>query len=531
MDWFDYIVVGAGTAGCVVADRLSQHGARRVLLLEAGGSDRRFWIRLPIGYGRTFTDPRVNWMYVGEPDPALGGRRAYVPRGKVLGGSGSINAMVYVRGLPQDFDDWRDLGNPGWGFDDVRAHFERAEQRIHLTDVTRDAHRLTGAWLESCERLGFRRTADLNAAPSEGVGIYRFTTRSGVRESTATRYLHPALVRSNLALRLRAQVVRILFEQRRAVGVQYRQGGRSVEVRAREAVILSAGAINTPQLLQLSGIGPAELLALHGIPVLAAQPAVGRHLQDHLAVSYFYRSTVPTLNDELHPWRGKIRAVARYLRSRRGPLAMSVNQGGGFVRSDPAQPRPNLQLYFNPMTFTTSPGPHRRLLRPDPFPGFLLSFNACRPTSRGQVEIRSANPFDPPTIRPNGLSTEHDLAEVAAGTRLLREIAATQPLSGFVAAELRPGIATQSDAQRLADFRARAGSVFHPVGTCRMGPDASDAVVDARLRVHGFEALRIIDSSVFPTVSSGNTNAPCIMVAEKGAAMIIEEHGPGVKLP
>jgi choline dehydrogenase len=523
VDSFDYIVVGAGTAGCVVADRLSEDSARRVLLLEAGGSDRRFWIRLPIGYGRTFTDPRVNWMYRAEPDPGLCDRRGYVPRGKVLGGSGSINAMVYVRGLPQDFDDWRDLGNPGWGFDEVRACFERGEQRIHRTDVTRDAHRLTVAWLESCERLGFRRTADFNGASAEGVGIYRFTTRSGVRESTAGRYLHPALLRANLSLQLRAHALRILIEQRRAVGVQYRQRGRTVEVRARKAVILGAGAINTPQLLQLSGIGPGELLTRHGIPLLAEHPAVGCHLQDHLAVSYFYRSTVPTLNDELHPWHGKLRAVARYLLRRRGPLSMSVNQGGGFVRSDAAQTRPNLQLYFNPMTFTTSPGPHRRLLRPDPFPGFLLSFNACRPTSRGQVEIRSANPLDPPAIQPNSLSSEHDVAQVLAGTRLLRAIAATPPLSGYVAEELRPGTGTQSDVERLADFRARAGSVFHPVGTCRMGPDPAQAVVDARLRVHGLKGLRIIDASVFPTVTSGNTNAPCIMVAEKGAAMMIED--------
>lgn len=523
MESFDYIVVGAGTAGCVVASRLAHDGARRVLLLEAGGSDRRFWITVPIGYGRTFTDPEVNWMYQAEPDPALDGRRAYVPRGKVLGGSGAINAMVYVRGLPHDYDDWRARGNPGWGFDEVQPYFERAEQRIHLTDISRDAHLLTRAYFESCRQLRIPVTDDFNGPHSEGVGIYRFTTRDGMRESTAKRYLRPALKSRSVQLRLRAHALRILFEGRRAVGVQYQHQGRTLEARAARAVILCAGSVNTPQLLQLSGIGPAALLARHGIPLLAESPAVGCNLQDHLAVSYFFRSTVPTLNDELYPWRGKLRAIARYLASRRGPLSMSLNQGGGFVRSDPAQPHANLQLYFNPMTFTSTTGPHRRLLKPDPFPAFLVSFNSCRPTSRGHLEIRSANPFDPPAIHPNSLATEHDVAEVIAGTRLLREIAATAPLAGYVSSEFRPGIRTRSDAERLADFRQRAGSVFHLVSTCCMGPDPSRAVVDARLQVHGTEALRIVDASVFPAVTSGNTNAPTIMVAEKGAAMIAED--------
>jgi choline dehydrogenase len=520
---FDHIIVGAGTAGCVIASRLIAHGSRRVLLLEAGGSDQRFWIRLPIGYGRTFTDPRVNWMYEGEPDAGLDGRRGYVPRGKVLGGSGSINAMVYVRGLPHDYDDWRDLGNPGWGFDDVRPWFELAEQRIQRTDISPFAHLLTHAWLESCQQLGLPRTSDFNGPEPEGVGIYRFTTRNGVRESTATRYLRPVQKASNLTLRLRSRVLRLLVEDRRAVGVSYTHAGRTVEARAARAVVLCAGAINTPQLLQLSGIGPAALLEQHGIPVLADHPAVGNHLQDHLAVSYFFRSTVRTLNNDLYPWHGKLRAIARYLATRSGPLSMSVNQAGGFVRSDASQPRANLQLYFNPMTFSTSPGLHRRLLSPDPFPGFLLSCQACRPTSRGQLKIRSASPLDAPLIYANSLSTEHDIADVIAGTRLLREIAATRPLRDYAAAEFRPGLETQSDAERLADFRQRAGSIFHPVGTCRMGPDPRESVVDARLRVHGIAGLRIIDASVFPTVTSGNTNAPTIMVAEKGAAMMIED--------
>ena len=526
MESFDYIVVGAGTAGCIVASRLATR-ARRVLLLEAGGSDRRFWITVPIGYGRTFTSPAVNWMYQGEPDAGLGDRRPYVPRGKVLGGSGAINAMVFVRGLPHDYDDWRDLGNPGWGFADVRPFFERAEQCIHRTDISPDAHALTRAYLASCRQLGLPVTDDFNGAQSEGVGIYRFTTHKGRRDSTAKSYLRPALratrTHRSLQLRLHAHALRLLIEQRRAVGVRYRHEGRTLEAHAKQGVILCTGSVNTPQLLQLSGIGAAPLLARHGIPLIHDSPAVGRNLQDHLAVSYYFRSTIPTLNNELYPWRGKLRAIARYLATRRGPLAMSLNQGGGFVRSDPAQPRPNLQLYFNPMSFTTTTGPHRRLLKPDPFPAFLISCNSCRPTSRGFLEIRSSDPFEPPAIHMNSLATAHDVEEVVAGTRLLRQIAATAPLADYVAEEFLPGPAAQTDEQRLDDFRRRAWSVFHLVGTCAMGPDPTTAVVDARLRVHGIVALRIVDASIFPTVTSGNTNAPVIMVAEKAAAMIFED--------
>lgn len=523
MACFDYIVVGAGSAGCVVASRLSENSARRVLVLEAGGTDRRFWIQLPIGYGRTFNDPRVNWMYETQADPALEGRRAFWPRGKVLGGSGSINAMVYARGLPQDFDDWCDLGNPGWAFTDALPCFERAEARIHISDVSRDAHPLCQAFIDSCRALGFGFSDSFNAAHSEGVGLYEITTRGGRRDSSARSYLHPARKRRNLTLALRSQALRLLIENRRAVGVRYLRAGHTLEARARRAVILCAGAINSPQLLQLSGIGPRQLLQRCGIEPVLDSPAVGQNLQDHLAVSYVYRSTVPTLNDELMSWRGRVRLAARYLMTRRGPLAMSVNQGGGFVRSDASQTRANLQLYFNPLSYTATAGFDRRLLNPDPFSAFLLSFNACRPTSCGHIEIRSADPLEAPLIHPNSLSSEHDVREAIAGARLLRTIAATAPLSDYIEFEMLPGERVQSEAQLLQDFRARAGTVFHPVSTCRMGPDPASAVVDARLRVFGLEALRIIDASVFPSLTSANINAPTLMVAEKGAALLAQE--------
>jgi choline dehydrogenase len=523
----DYIIIGAGTAGCVLADRLSASGRRRVLVLEAGGSDRRFWIRVPIGYGRTFNNPAVNWMYEAEPEPALGGVRSFWPRGKVLGGSGSINAMVYARGQPGDFDDWRALGNQGWGWDEILPHYQAIEERtggsLAITDVSTAAHPLCRAYIDACVALGLKFTADFNGATPEGVGIYQITTRNGLRDSTATAFLRPALRQSNLQLLLNAHAQRINFSGRRAVSVTYRHDGHTVTVRAERAVILAAGSVNSPQLLQLSGVGPGGLLQRYGIAPVLDVPAVGRNLQDHLGVNYVYRSRVATLNNELRPWSGKIAAGLRYLLTRGGPLSMSVNQGGGFVRSLPELRAPDLQLYFNPASYTGTRERTRRLMNPDPFPGFITSFNSCRPTSRGHLEIRSADPEQSPAIYPNYLSTDQDLRDVRLGTHLLRRLAATQPLADVIEKEILPGPDKTTDEELLQDFRARAGTVFHPVGTCMMGPDPATAVVDARLRVHGLEGLRIMDASIFPTITSGNTNAPSAMIANKGAAMLLAD--------
>lgn len=544
MNTVDYIVVGGGTAGCVVAERLSASGRDRVLLLEAGGSDRRFWVRVPIGYGRTFNDPAVNWMYEAEPDAGLAGVRGFWPRGKVLGGSGSINAMVYARGQPADFDDWKALGNNDWGWADVLPHFRAIEDRgernraidndaressarraLRITDVSAQAHPLVRAYIEACTSLGFSFTPDFNGTQPEGVGIYQITTRNGFRDSTATAWLRPALRRRNLQLLLDAQVLRVEFEGRRALGVQYTRGIEPGSARATKAVVLCAGAVNSPQLLQLSGIGPASPLQGLGIPVVHDVPAVGRNLQDHLGINFYYRSRVPTLNNRLYPWWGKLAAGLQYAFTRRGPLSMSVNQGGGFIRSDPALRTPDLQLYFNPASYSHTRTRTRRLMNPDPFPGFLLSFNSCRPTSRGHVELRSRDPRETPAIHPNYLATEQDRHDVIVGARLLRRIAAAAPLASVIDQELAPGPAITGDAELLQDFRERAGTVFHPVGTCIMGPTPGQAVVDARLRVHGISNLRVIDASIFPTVTSGNTNGPTIMVADKGASMLLADAG------
>jgi len=524
MKEWDYIIIGAGSAGCVLADRLSADPANKVLLLEAGGTDRRFWVRVPIGYARTFRDPAVNWMYQTAPEPALGGRSAYWPRGKVLGGSSSINAMAYVRGQPADYDDWERQGNPGWGWRDVFPVFKHSEDHawgagpdhgaggpLHVTDVASQVHPLCARFADAARQLGFAMTEDFNGPVQEGVGIYQINTRGGQRESSATSFLRRALRRGNLAVHVQSHAIRILMRGRRAVGVEYLRSGIRTQALARGEVILCAGAINSPQLLQLSGVGDARLLAALGIETVQHAPAVGLRLQDHLHITHVYRASVPTLNDVLHPWSGKLWAGLRYLARRDGPLSMSVNQAGGFVRSAGAgRPGANLQLYFNPATYTTQPAEGRRMMNTDPFPGFSMSVHACRPTSRGSIRITSRDPRAAPAITPNYLDTELDQAEALAGARLLRALAAAAPLRDVIASEILPGAQAASDADLMADFRARADTIFHPVGTCAMGVDPACSVVDARLRVHGIDSLRVVD-------------APVIMVAEKGAQMVLED--------
>lgn len=537
MNTYDYIIVGAGSAGCVLANRLTEDGRHQVLLLEAGGSDRSPWIQVPIGYGRTFNDPKLNWMYYTEPEAALAGRAAYWPRGKVLGGSSSINAMVYIRGHRGDFDDWAAEGNPGWGWTDVLPYFKKSEDHVwgasefhgtggplRISDISAKVHPLCGNFIEACKTLGMGHTQDFNGVQMYGAGIWQMTIRDGVRASCSSAFLRPARKRSNLQVQIKAHVTRVLFEGRRAVGIEFLQNGTLHQVKAHREVILSGGAINSPQLLQLSGVGDAALLQGLGLQQVLHAPAVGQHLQDHLCVSYYFRSKVPTLNDQLYPWHGKVRAAMQYVLGKRGPLSMSVNQAGAFAHSRPGLERPNMQLYFNPISYTvdTAAG-GSATMNPDPYSAFLMSFNTCRPTSRGSIAISSANPLEKPSIRTNFLSTPQDVQDVLEGSRLLRRIAAARPLADIVSSELFPGPQVVSDAQILDDFQQRCGSVYHACGTAAMGPDAQRAVVDHRLKVHGLQGLRVIDASVFPMVTSGNTNAPTIMVAEKGAAMLLED--------
>jgi choline dehydrogenase len=532
---FDYIVVGAGSAGCVLAERLSADARARVLVLEAGGDDRRFWIRTPIGYGKTFLDPEVNWRFQTEPEAGLAGRRTYVPRGRVLGGSSSINAMVWHRGLPGDFDDWRDAGNPGWGWADVAPVFERVERRVAADGGSagegpqwvsvREAeyHPIRRHFLAAARELGLPMTADMNGGAAEGVGPYAITTRAGLRCSAADAFLRPAMARRNLTVLTGAQALGLRFAERRAAGVVVRHGGVTRAFAARREVVLAAGAIGSPQLLQLAGIGPGALLQTMGIAVRHDNPAVGGGLQDHLGVNYAYRAAEPTLNAALGTWRGRLAAGAAFLLARRGPLSLSVNQMGGLVRSRPEAPRPDVQLYFNPLSYSAEFAGARPLTRPDPFPGFILSFNPCRPTSAGRVDLASPDPCAAPRIAPGYLATDADVAGALAGARLIGRLQETAALRRLIAAPAALDPARADDAAVLADIRARAGSVFHPCGTCRMGPADRGGVVDARLRVYGVEALRVVDASAFPNITSANTNAPTIMLARRAAELMLAE--------
>jgi choline dehydrogenase len=528
---YDFIIVGAGTAGCVLADRLSQDSRNRVLLLEAGGSDRRFWIKTPIGYGRTFADPKVNWKYQTEASPGLNGRSMYWPRGRVLGGSSSINALVYCRGLPADFDGWRDQGNVGWGFDEVKPYFERSERHVDaageergagpldILDVTPRLHPMRQNWLQAAEELGHPTTDDFNGEQPLGFGAYQITVRHGLRRSAADAFLRPALTRSNLQLSMNALVSRVCFEGRKAVGVEYFRDGVALTAAARREVILCGGSVNSPQLLQLSGIGDGRHLMKFNIPVILDSPAVGGHLQDHLAVVYSYKSTVPTLNNVLGSRFGQLAAGLRYLLTRGGPLALSVNQFGALVRANPAAATADVQLYFNPVTYSAGDAKRTRI-KVDSFPGFYLCFQPTRPTSVGRIDIASADCRAAPRIEPNYMSTQKDVEDVVHGARLLQSIARTRAMRTLIQEPLEPNLDRMNDADMVADFRSRAATVYHPVGTCRMGPKPETAVVDSELRVHGISNLRIVDASVFPTVTAANTNAPTLMVAQKAADLI-----------
>jgi choline dehydrogenase len=526
---FDYIIVGAGSAGCVLAHRLTASGRHRVLLIEAGGEDRNIWIHIPLGYGKLFANPKVNWLYSSEPEPELNNRRIIQPRGKVLGGSSSINGLLYIRGQPEDFDHWRQLGNSGWSFADVLPYFRRAEDQqrgedawhgvggpLAVSDVC-EPHPLCEAFLAAVEQAGLPRNDDFNGPTQEGAGYYQLTTRNGRRWSTAVGYLRPARRRHNLAVRANGLTQRILFDGRRAVGVEYQQGDVTRIARAEVEVIVAGGAFNSPQLLQLSGIGPAALLQSFGIEVISDMPGVGADLQDHLQVRMQYRCTEPiTMNDIMNSRRRRLAAGLRYVLWRKGLLTIGAGYAGGFFRTDGSAATPDVQVHVIIFSADTVGAALH------PFPGFIASVCLLRPESRGHVRIRSADPREPPAIQPRYLSAPNDRDVMTRGMKLLRRIMSQPAIRRYIAGEHAPGAQCTSDADLLAFARETGTTVFHPTSTCRMGSDVT-AVVDERLRVRGIERLRVVDGSVMPTVVSGNTNAAVIMIAEKAADMILAD--------
>ncbi|MET4807198.1 GMC family oxidoreductase N-terminal domain-containing protein [Limibacillus sp. MBR-115] len=526
---FDYVIVGAGSAGCVLANRLSKDPKNSVLLLEAGGRDNYFWIHVPIGYLYTQNNPRTDWCFKTEPEAGLGGRSLNYPRGRVLGGCSSINGMLYLRGQARDYDLWRQMGNEGWGWNEILPLFKRAEDQSRGAD---DDHGQGGEWRveemrltweildafrEAAAEIGIPKTDDFNRGNNEGCGYFQVNQKRGVRWSASKGFLRPAANRENLTVMTNAQAQNLLFEGNRATGLNFELKGAPVSVRASQEVILCAGAVGSPNILELSGIGQEQRLRDLGIPVVLDLPGVGENLQDHLQIRCVYKvKNTVTLNQRANSLFGRIGMGLEYLLFRRGPLTMAPSQLGAFAKSDPSYETPNLEFHVQPLSLDKFGDPLHE------FPAFTASVCNLRPESRGSIHLKSPDYREKPSIRPNYLSHERDRQVAADAIRLTRRIADAKALQAFEPEEHLPGPAVEGD-EALARAAGEIGTtIFHPVGTCRMGQDDA-AVVDERLRVRGIAGLRIADASIMPTITSGNTNSPSMVIAEKASDLIRED--------
>lgn len=530
---YDYVVIGAGSAGSVVASRLSENGQYKVLLLEAGPPDRGMWIHMPLGYAQVFADPKINWMLESEPEPELLNRRMYQPRGKVLGGTSSINGMVYVRGNKADYDGWRASGCEGWGWDDVLPYFKKSEDfeggadeyhgvggplKVSAGNVK---HPLAEAMIEASKAAGIEYNPDFNGSRQEGVGYYHFNIHRGRRWSSATAYLRPARGRNNLRIVTGGHASKVVIENGQATSLSYLEGGQERIANIRKELILSAGVFGSPQILQLAGIGDPEQLRLVGVEPRCNLTQVGKNLQDHFYSQLMFRCTLPiTVNDFARSMPRKATALASYLVFGKGMLTATHLYSGGFVRTSDAQPKPDIQFNLAAWSVAerTASG-----AKPHPFSGFSINPIHINPDARGEVLIKSANIMDMPSIRFNYLRTDYDIQSMLYGVRLVRKLTAHPALSHYVAEEIQPGVATSSDEEIIDFLRSKAVSNLHAVGTCRMGGDANSSVVDTRLKVHKLKNLRVIDGSIMPRIVSGNTNAATVMIAEKGADMVLED--------
>jgi choline dehydrogenase len=525
-DRYDFIVVGAGSAGGVIAARLSENPTVKVLLLEAGPAYRNIWLHIPMGYGKTLSNPRLNWQYQTEPEPHANGRRIRWPRGKVLGGSSAINGLLYLRGVAADYDDWERRGNAGWAFSDVLPYFRRAEDHCLGSSEQHGAggplavqpigwrNALSDAYISASVEAGLPRNDDFNGPDQEGSGYYHQTSRGGVRSSIASAYLGPARRRPNLRIITGALATNIEFDGLRATGVRYRRGDASHVATAGREIILCGGTVNSPQLLQLSGVGDAETLRAAGVVVRRELKGVGQNLQDHYAVNSLYTASQPlSLNDLMGSWTGRLRMGLQYALTRSGPLSMAAGTVGVFARTPLSNDRPDIQISYAPFTTDTFGG------KLHPFSAFRSSVYQMRPRSRGSIKIVSADPTRHPAIVGNYLAEDIDRKTLIAALRTVRRISQSPALQPYLKAEFKPGPEVRSDDEFLDYIRGNGGSSFHPVGTCRMGQGA-DAVVDQNLKVHGLEGIRVADASIMPNLISGNTNAACVMIGEKCADMI-----------